>query len=230
MLVLFLLAVSTVAALSVCVIVRTYPAQKAKLPILLLSLNEAAVSGKVKLYNFILDTEPKPDTTYLQLGILTAQVHFPGSYYEHVILKDFNPTTLTRGYEDTDVFLKLLLNSTRSEHKSCEYFLITDGDNAYTTHLFTTLRPRFNAKIDFIAFNFVNRRKVLETEFKLKGIDMGSVFMSRRCLLEARLVFLAQGYASPNMYSRDWFFFEMILKSPRNYTRSINREIVFLHL
>jgi hypothetical protein len=218
------------ASAAICTIVRTYSGQKSQLPVLLMSLSEAARIANVSLIFYILDTDPtREPSRYIQRAILMSETYFPASRYEHVILPNFKPTKATYGFEDTDLLLAQVLTSSKETDKSCAYFLVTNGDNFYTPFVFKSLKEYFATKVDVITAKFVHRTKLVNTVFARGVIDLGAVFMSRRAIVETKVKFLPNGYKTSDLFARDWFFFNAILRSPQNYTRSIGKDIIFVH-
>jgi hypothetical protein len=215
---------------AICAIVRTYSGQSAQLPVLLMSLSESARMANFSIIFYVLDTDPtREPSRYIQRAILTSESYYTAARYEHVVLQNFKPSKATYGFEDTDLLLAQMLTSTKETDKSCAYFLVTNGDNYYSPLMFKVLREKFESKIDVITAKFVHRTQLINTVFARGAVDLGAVFMSRRAIVETKVKFLPNGYKTSDLFARDWFFFNAILRSPQNYTRSIGKDIIFVH-
>jgi hypothetical protein len=215
----------------ICTIVRTYVAQKTQLPVLLLTLNEAAAKANYTIIFYIVDTDIKvPGSRFIQRAIVTAEIHYPNTMFKHVVLADFRPAQPTYGYEDTDLVLNDILGSRNSDERSCTYFLFTNGDNFYTPRAFTSNKPQFDKGVDVIAFHFVNRAYCLNPAFVRTRIDLGAGFFSRKSIERSGARFLPKGYNTPDIYASDWWFFDRIIKSSPNITKIITPDVVFIHM
>jgi hypothetical protein len=201
---------------AICVIVRTYFAQKYQLTTLLMSVNGALKSpgNDYGVLFYIVDTESlKTPSRFIQRAITTTESYYPDAYYERVVLTNFTPSHATYGFEDTDLMIQRILTSNYAADRSCTYFLITNGDNYYSSYLFEHVKSHVASHTDLIAFSFINRKVCINTEFRKGRIDLGSVLISRRAFAETNAKFMPKGYATEDMY----------------FTRVLLKEVLFLH-
>ena len=137
------------------------------------------------------------------------------------------------GYEATDLLLKYLVN----DPERCEWVMITNGDNAYNRAFYSALEPSLiDPNLAMIAFDFVTHhprgdnlesyQQVVKVKLKRAYIDLGSAVVRANVIRDNRISFMPQGRQTKDHFTRDFFFFDSVVKALGD---TANIAIKFLH-
>lgn len=189
---------------NVCVVVRTWHAQFAFLPAFL-----AAFAGSVPAKVLFLPTDPRSDVGVLERIVKRAAGESFGCHDAADVIRvapgivegirrslgiPHSEPDFAYGY--TDSALDYLFGEDNSKNlKGCNWLLVTNGDDLYSTAFLDQLQPLFQAN-ELIAWDFVShyydRDKVesdprvkgsgkffaRRTEMKRKEIDLGAMLVN----------------------------------------------------
>eukprot|EP01034_Spumella_vulgaris_P022401 gene22401-28523_t len=137
------------------------------------------------------------------------------------------------GYDSTDFLVAHMLalnarNATttsgegagkgESPSPSCEWIMLTNGDNTYNAAWFGTVASRLlNPSLDAVAWDYVThhkRGKQLDTtetavtvELKRGFVDLGSAVLRSRLYAASSAMFLSEAVFTRDLFARDYFTF-----------------------
>lgn len=213
----------------VCVIARTYQRHgRETLQGFIFSLLAGSRESRVNIKIFLLRTDPADSEDYLVESVLGPPVQlsefvklFPHKVFLSPVLPAQNNGSANNyGYVSTDLELARLRQARKSRNRNrplCNYYLITNGDNFYSAHLWKYVLPEMQKKTDLVAFSFAchhTQMRPKRVEIKRKFIDLGAALISNSCLDKTGAKFLPdEGLTQENMFAADFFFFESISKN-----------------
>lgn len=166
------------------------------------SAPEAPIEHAIRVINDCrVFLSPVNDGIKLEDSVLACLANASLSYYRTVF-----------GYDRTDAELQRLLhrNELVPHSERCEYFLITNHDNLYSSHLFDAAMPFMLNRSRVIHFDFTTHQAGWRV-YPNKEIDLGaallhhSVFkIGEPAFLRPELMYLAKGAhgADGSMYDR----------------------------
>jgi hypothetical protein len=135
------------------------------------------------------------------------------------------------GYAETEYGLKYMVQN----NVGCSYYLFTNGDNIYSRYLFQEIAEPMGNGTDIICWDFVSHHlrngvpnTMIRSEFKRKHIDLGSCIISHNFIRDTGAEFLPQGIHTTDLYARDWYFIDNLMK--HNASKIIIPQILFMHL
>lgn len=211
-------------------IMRTHRGQVNTLPIPLLSLTNQDYDGDdVSVRIFLTNTDPE---TYSETEFMTGAVRDTNSRagYEAVTIsmaKD-RPVERAYGYDVTDVILGDLLAA-----DYCTHFMVTNGDNFYSSSWLGTILPYINDNKELIAWDFLSHHprdyNVISVKFERKFVDLGSVLFARRAVDRTGARFLPSGILTDDMFARDWWFFKTLKEGAPNSSVSTIHQVLYAH-
>lgn len=212
----------------VCVIVRTHQKHgRETLEGLILSLLAGVSEDTVNVQIHLLRTEASDDRDY----IINSLIHPPIRLSEFVKLFPFrvhlSPVLPLRdefslrahGYVTTDLELQRLQRAGKNGHDACTYYLFTNGDNFYSSHLWGKVAPYMQDRVGLIAYSFACHHedmRATRVEFAWGHVDLGAVLVSSACLEKTGAVFIPEDVdkvamdqdSLDRLFAADWFLFE----------------------
>eukprot|EP01111_Echinosteliopsis_oligospora_P018595 TRINITY_DN8630_c0_g1_i1.p1 TRINITY_DN8630_c0_g1~~TRINITY_DN8630_c0_g1_i1.p1 ORF type:complete len:295 (-),score=34.36 TRINITY_DN8630_c0_g1_i1:58-942(-) len=239
----------------VCFVVRTYY----KHEISILALVASVLGSGVQNASFhFLDTQINPTFDVLPdivelinelYGRDVAQAS-PFTYEAATIRFPTIKNFTDYGYIQTDLYIHE--NILRNTSTKCDYIVVTNGDNLYSTQLLNILRPVMMNKIQLIGFEFISHygwsyvdpnidyywvpREGLDvhilTEFQANKVDLGAVAFQVERWREKNATFLLDKFlknitaASIDAHNSDAFFIPMFAEGS---TTETIKSVLFVH-
>jgi hypothetical protein len=211
----------------VCVIVRTYIKQTPYLRTLIHSL---LANDYMNMTISVVDTEAQYQAHDSICDVVDSVKDCRVTIPPYSGRREAFPTY---GYHQTDEELDRLL---AEDHSPCEYFLFTNGDNAYSRHFLHEVRPLLVAKRDLVGVHFISghywpkrggKNLLIETQWEHMKVDLGAVLVRSDVIGDVR--FMKEGDSvKEELWDADWRFFAALLD--KNATTAITPQVLFMHM
>ncbi|CAF1496539.1 unnamed protein product, partial [Adineta steineri] len=138
---------------TLCIITRIYGPQVSYFPVLALALLHTGLDN-IRIY--VTNTDSRTDIRQLKqtINFLNKLV----SRRDYITFLDLGvlPPKDEFGYIMTDRALSYLYNQTNNSSSSCQYVVVTNGDNFYSQIFGTRILPHMKDGKDMIAWGFVS--------------------------------------------------------------------------
>ncbi|CAF1325672.1 unnamed protein product [Adineta steineri] len=138
---------------TLCIITRIYGPQVSYFPVLALALLHTGLDN-IRIY--VTNTDSRTDIQQLKqtINFLNKLV----SRRDYITFLDLGvlPPKNEFGYIMTDRALSYLYNQTNNSSSSCQYVVVTNGDNFYSQIFGTRILPHMKDGKDMIAWGFVS--------------------------------------------------------------------------
>jgi hypothetical protein len=218
---------------NICAIVRTHPGQSNILPITVLSLTQQS-DPSIGIEVFLVNTDPNQYETsdFMHHVASDANCRNPTS---SVIVIDGSfhqnpPIGYLYGYDVTDRVLEQHILG----KASCQYILVTNGDNFYSKNFFRYIKSSVLSSKQLIAWDFTTHHKreynVIHTEIVLGKIDLGAALVATTAInsTNARFVF-KENMDGDTAYALDFFFMKNIHSHFGDDGVEIIHQVLFAH-
>lgn len=208
-----------------CIIVRTHLKKYDYLLTSLLSLNH---NSRSKPSVYVIDTGTIQD--HDRLDLIIADVNSLSHTKIASILELTNVSSSignTYGYVHTDLAVEKLLE----EDSSCNYFMITNGDNFYISGFSDKyIDPLMKQGYELIGFGFVSHHFEylhFETEFRVGRIDLGAFVVRRDVIKKVENRFKHVVQDSDDFFTADGQFVEKVSKTVRK--KIMLKNVLLIH-
>jgi hypothetical protein len=143
------------------------------------------------------------------------------------------------GYDSTDLLVAHML-ALNEQGPSCEWVLLTNGDNTYNAAWFGTVAPRLlDPSLEAVAWDYVThhkRGKQLDTTetavtvaLRRGFVDLGSVAMRSRLYAASGAMFLSEAVFTRDLFARDYFTFMRALNGVRESAVELVHKCLLFH-
>ena len=144
---------SEYASISLCILIRVHRGHLSYLPVLALGLNHTGFSN-IHLYIINIDKDLDDQLLLRTINMISRMV-FRANY---VTLLDVGKSKRNDfGFTLTDRALTYLYDRYEQSPSTCQYIIMTNGDNFYSQNLGKNVLPHMKAEKDIIAWDFVSR-------------------------------------------------------------------------
>jgi hypothetical protein len=140
-------------SISLCGLIRVHSGQLSYLPVLALALSHTGF-GRMHLYVISIDTSIDNQLLLRTIDMINTIVR----RVDYITLLDVGTSDENDyGFTLTDRALTYLYHQYEHSPSTCQYVILTNGDNFYSRELGKNVLPHMYAKKDIIAWNFVSR-------------------------------------------------------------------------
>lgn len=160
---------------------------------------------------------------------------FSSEVHAHVLWDEMEPIRESRnrfyGYDITD-----LLVSSLTRNPSCEWIMLTNGDNNYNKAWLSSIFPYLNSNNNIVAWDFITHhsrsnssQQLIRVDLKRGYIDLGSMIVRSQLYLTSKLRFLDRSFLTPQIFARDFFSIQSLTTDIKNDSIVLLHQCLLFH-
>ena len=232
-----------------CVLTRVHGPQIGYFPLFALSLYH---SGLENIRIYVINTDNRTDMQLLSKRINYVNELVSQSSFTVLLDLPMIPQATDYGYGITDHALTHLYDQHLKYTSPCQYLMVTNGDNLYSSNFGAKLYPHMKAYKDLIAWGFVSHHfkphykefiqnwikfvpqvfddgtgKCTPVALRVGTADLGAVAYRFVFLYKNKLFFREPGKSEPYSFGSDGWFVEKAAKLTKESV--ILRQTLFMH-